>query len=93
MFKKINLLIATLLAIGFSGCGSTSTDANIRNNSSDLGSNTRMERDKPYTVEKGDQIEKISENPKLKIESNLDNGKSTVTLLSGSAAIIRGAKQ
>lgn len=93
MYKKINILISALLAVSFSGCGSSSTDANIRDTASNLGSNIRMERNKPYSVEKGDQIEKISENPKLKIDSNLDTGKSTITLLSGSAAIIRGAKQ
>ena len=93
MYKKINIIITALLAVGFSGCGSTSTDANMLDSTSNLGSNIRMERNKPYVVEKGDQIEKISENPKLKIDSNLDTGKSTITLLSGSAAIIRGAKQ
>ena len=93
MYKKINIIITALLAVGFSGCVSTSTDANMLDSTSNLGSNIRMERNKPYVVEKGDQIEKISENPKLKIDSNLDTGKSTITLLSGSAAIIRGAKQ
>ena len=93
MYKKINLVISALLAVSFSGCGGSSTDTNIRDTASNLGSNIRMERNKPYSIEKGDQIEKISENPKLKIDSNLDTGKSTVTLLSGSAAIIRGAKQ
>jgi len=90
MFKKINLLIGALLAIGFSGCGSTSTDMN--NNVSDVDNNIRMERNKSYDIEKGDKIEKISENPKIKIDSNLDTGKSSVTLLSGSAVIIKGNK-
>ncbi len=92
MYKKINLLASALLALSFSGCGGSSTGSNISNSASDLGNNIRMERNKPYTVEKGDQIEKISDNPKLKIDSNLTSGKSIVTLLSGSAAIIRGAK-
>ncbi len=93
MNKKINLLLSALLALSFSGCQGVSTDTNIDSSASNLGSNIRMERNKPYSIEKGDQIEKISENPKLKIDSDLVTGKTTVTLISGSAAIIKGAKQ
>jgi len=38
---------------------------------------------------KGDEIEKISENPELKIDANLNSGKTTVTLINGEAAIIK----
>ncbi len=93
MYKKLNLVMVILVTIIFTGCGGTSTNSEISNTSNNLGTNIRMERDKQYTIEKGDQIEKLSENPKLKIDSNLDTGVTTVTLLSGSAAIIRGIQQ
>jgi hypothetical protein len=51
--------------------------------------NVRMQRDIPYTINKGDEIEKLSANPKIKLESDLNSGKTIVTLLSGEAAIIK----
>lgn len=92
MNKKINLLLSALLALSLSGCGTSSDNSTVSADSSDVGSNIRMERNVPYVAQKGDEIEKISENPKLKIDSNLATGKSVITLISGSAAIIRGAK-
>ena len=92
MNKKINLLISALVALSLSGCGGSSDNSTVSADNSNVGSNIRMERNVQYVVKKGDEIEKISENPKLKINSNLLTGKSVVTLLSGSAAIIRGAK-
>ena len=71
-----------------SGCGDDSKSAVVVDGS-EVSKNIRMERGKAYQIQKGDQIEKISENPELKIDSNLTSGKSTVTLLKGEAAIIR----
>ena len=51
-----------------------------------------MEINTPYIVQKGDEIEKLSDNTELKIDSNLVSGKSVVTLLRGSASIISSSK-
>ena len=72
-----------------SGCGDDSKSAVVVDGS-EVSKNIRMERGKAYRIQKGDRIEKISENPELKVDSDLDKGESTVTLLSGEAAIIRG---
>ena len=71
-----------------SGCGDDSKRA-VATDGGKVSKNIRMELGKAYQIQKGDQIEKISENPELKIDSNLTSGKSTVTLLKGEAAIIR----
>ena len=80
------LLIGSLLALV--GCDSSTDDTNAVSNK-ELPTNIRMDRNKPYTVEKGDEIEKLPSNPNLKIESDLNSGKTIVTLLSGEAAIIK----
>ena len=83
--KLLKFLTAVYTLLLLSGCGGSSS-TKLK---SDLGSNIRMAKGVPYEVNKGDQIEKISDNPNLKIESNLDSGKTVVTLISGEAAIIK----
>ena len=80
--------IITVIVLALAGCGDDSSSAAV--NRDDLNKNIRMEQGKAYKVQKGDQIEKISKNPQIKIDSNLTSGESIVTLLSGEASIIRG---
>ncbi len=82
------LTVTSIASLYLTGCGgdNSTTQYTAKEN----GTNTRMQRDLPYEVNKGDQIEKISQNPELKIESNLQSGKTTVTLLNGEAALIKG---
>ena len=89
--KKIYLGAAIVLAL-LSGCDSTPTSSEKTLSSNNYGTNTRMEIGKVYTLQKGDRIEKISDEPELKIDANLSSGKSQVVLLGGAAAIIRGVK-
>lgn len=80
--------IITVIVLALAGCEDDSSSVAV--NRGDLNKNIRMEQGKAYKVQKGDQIEKISENPQIKIDSNLTSGESIVTLLSGEASIIRG---
>ena len=82
--KKLYITAAALLVL--SGCGD---DSNVVVDRGDVAKNIRMEQGKAYRIQKGDQIEKISKNPQLKIDSNLTSGESSITLISGEAAIIR----
>jgi len=84
--KRFYLIAAILLMLA--GCSDDSKRA-VAVDGGKMSKNIRMERGKTYQIQKGDQIEKISENPELKIDSNLTSGKSMVTLLKGEAAIIR----
>ena len=85
--KKTNIFLVSLISIfTFTGCGDNKSPFDY---SSNLGRNIRMEKNKPYEVKKGDQIEKISENPELRIEANLTSGMTTVTLINGEASIIK----
>ena len=92
MNKKINIILSILAVITFSGCGGSTNSSTTATNNSDVGKNTRMEINTPYIVQKGDEIEKLSDNTELKIDSNLVSGKSVVTLLRGSASIISSSK-
>lgn len=86
--KIIQFLTVTCIAsLYITGCGGDSSTT--QNTTKESSTNTRMQRDLPYEVNKGDQIEKISQNPELKIESNLQSGKTTVTLINGEAALIK----
>jgi len=86
MKKIIILNIAFVSSLLFTGCGGGSSPLSSRQ---DLGINTRMEKNKAYEVNEGDKVEKISDNPEIKVDSDLDSGKTTVTLISGEAAIIK----
>jgi len=84
---KVSLSI--IVSIVFSACGgSDSTSVSIVNNST-YGTNERMILNKSYTIDKGDEIEKLSDNTKLELSSNLETGKTEVKLISGEASIIR----
>lgn len=83
--KKLYLIVIAFIVL--IGC---ENDARFMHDRDKIGKNIRMEQGKVYKIQKGDQIEKISENPQLKIDSNLTSGESSVTLLSGEASIIRG---
>ncbi len=82
------LYIVTVIVLALAGCEDNSSSVVV--NRGDFNKNIRMEQGKAYKIQKGDQIEKISENPQIKIDSNLTSGESSVTLLSGEASIIRG---
>ena len=85
--KKIVLILSSTLSLFlFTACGSSTPEQYT--NQENLGTNIRMQRGVPYEVKKGDEIEKLSSNPKLKIDTNLSSGKTTVTLIDGEAAII-----
>jgi len=86
--KKITILVAILSIAITSGCDSTSEESNTTNLPR-LGKNTRMQKDVPYIVNKGDIIEKLSSTPEIKIESDLERGVTTATLINGEASIIR----
>ena len=83
--KKLYIISVTLLALA--GCEDVAIDRG------DVSKNIKMEQGKVYQIQKGDQIEKISEGTQLKIDSNLTSGESSVTLLSGAAAIMRGVNE
>jgi len=46
-----------------------------------------MELNKAYVMSKGESIKKISSNPKIVLETNLETGETTATLLKGEAKI------
>ena len=46
-----------------------------------------MKIGEPYTIHKGETISKVSLEPKLTIETNLETGETTATLLEGEAKI------
>ncbi len=83
---KLTLIFASLIL--FSGCGdgSSTIKNSIDNN---YGTNQRMIVGEEYIVNRGDEIEKLSSNPKIKIVTNLEKNITTATLISGEAAIIK----
>ena len=87
MNKYIKLTCIALTAMLFTACGGSSTTDSKSNNN--YGTNERMVKNKEYTVNKGDEIEKISSNPTIEIISNLETGITTAKLISGEAAIIK----
>jgi ABC-type Fe3+-hydroxamate transport system substrate-binding protein len=90
--KTIIKISATLLtAILFTACGGSSSSApsTASNSATDYGTNERMITGKTYTINSGDEIEKISNNPEIEIVNDLNNSITTAKLISGEAAIIR----
>jgi len=89
MKKSVKLLIMSLFSIIlFSGCGNSNTSTHSDNIKS-YGTNTRMKQYKEYQINKGDEIEKLSADTKIEINSDLKSGKTTAKLISGDASIIR----
>ncbi len=87
MKKIINMTIITLIMLAFSGCNG-GADSSAASSASKSASEF-MQKNKIYEVKRGDKIVKISQNPQLKIYSNLDTGKTEVELISGEAEIVR----
>lgn len=87
MKKVLTVFMALGLMFGFSGCGGSSTVVDGAKDNSEI--NTAMVRGKSYIVKNGDEIEKISDDTKLKMESDFNKGITRVTLLSGEAKIIK----
>jgi len=81
-------LFLSIVAVIFSACGG-SVDNNIKDSASNLGTNERMLTGVTYKINSGDEIEKLSKNPQIEINSNLKTGETTAKLISGEAAIIR----
>jgi len=81
---KRKLIVSAILTavLQFSGCDSSDS-------ASVYGTNERMVTNVPYVVNSGDEIENISVNPEIKMESDLTSNKTTITLISGEASIIR----
>ena len=85
--KKISIYLLSLISVFMiNGCGGSNSPFD---SSSNVGHNIRMEKNRAYDVQQGDSVEKISENPELQVDANLSSGKTTVTLISGEAAIIK----
>jgi len=89
MKTVLKITLSSLVALVFTACGSNTTSNTPSTDKGDLGTNERMIKNKTYTVNSGDEIEKISDNPQLEITSNLETGKTEVKLISGEAAIIK----
>lgn len=87
-----NILTAiTLSALFFlNGCGDDSISSKSTQQSiAETPSNIPMEMNRAYNIQKGDEIEKLSEGTEIQIVSDLNSSKTTATLLSGKAAILR----
>jgi len=87
MNKLIKITAIAIVSIFFTACGDDSSTSVVDNN--DYGTNERMITDKTYTINSGDEIEKISEDPTIEVVTNLETGVTTAKLISGEAAIIR----
>jgi uncharacterized protein YcfL len=90
--KKSYLIV--VISLIFSGCGGSSSDkiASIKNQNNSIKPTLKtidMKKDRAYIIKKGDKIEKISSNPVIKMQSELGSDKTTVTLISGKAKIIK----
>ncbi|HGZ70186.1 MAG TPA: hypothetical protein ENK74_02210 [Nitratifractor sp.] len=89
MNKNI-LVVITLSTLFFlNGCGGDSGSSKSKQSTADIPSNIPMEMNRAYTIQKGDEIEKLSEGTEVQVVSDLNSSKTTATLLSGKAAILR----
>ena len=79
-----NFIILLTTGILLVGCGNSSSSS-----TSTPSRNINMELAKPYTLFEGDKIIRDSEDSQLQIEHKDYTKQSTVTLLAGSATIIR----
>ena len=82
---KVSAIVLISMFLNACGGGGGSTSGNNDNQ----GTNERMERGKVYKINKGDEIEKLSDDPKIEVTSNLKTGETEVKLISGEAALIR----
>jgi ABC-type phosphate/phosphonate transport system substrate-binding protein len=88
--KNKLLLCAVVFISIFSGCGGGGESSNKKSsaNVNQIQNGIKMEQNRVYFIEKGDEIKKISSNPVIKIEAELGSNKTKVTLISGEALII-----
>ena len=80
MKKIIILLISFLLLISFSACGGSSDSTPIAQ---------EMVIGQVYTLDIGDEINKITLDAIVEISQNSENNETTYTLLVGEAEIVR----
>ena len=76
----------TLVLLTLQGCGGSS-DNSIPQETATV--SIAMELNKSYTVYTGDKLSKTSENTQVSIVKNTQDETSTLTLLKGSANILR----
>jgi hypothetical protein len=88
MKTVLKISAIAIISMFLNACGGGGSNNN-NIDKSNYGTNERMVKDKVYTVNKGDEIEKLSDNPQLEIKSDLKTGKTEVKLLSGEASLIR----
>ena len=81
--KVISLLFAVVIAISFSACENKSKK---KNNSSNI---ETMIINEKYSLNVGDEIQKITDDAKLKISQNSESDVTTYELIKGGAEIIR----
>ncbi len=97
---KIKYIIALLIVAIFSGCGGSDSSSAIKKDSSNEAFEDKsikkeepniivMQKNRAYFIEKGDKIVKVSSSPIIKIQAELGNKKTAVTLVSGEAKIIK----
>ena len=85
MKKETIFLVGLLLT----GCQNEDSK-NISSKSSSFGKQEeRMVIGKTYNINSGDEIVKLSSNPKLLIESNLELNTTQATLIEGEALLIK----
>ncbi len=87
MKRVITFLAVVGSLFGFSGCNSSDIQNTPEKES--VETNIRMSLHREYIVQKGDEIEKLSDDAELKIVSDFDTNTTKVRLLSGEAAIIK----
>lgn len=79
-----NLLLSISAALILSACGGDGSEGSLENDS------IVLELNEPILVYAGDSLEKSSEDTTVNIVHDLTNDTKTVTLLTGSATLIRG---
>ncbi len=87
--KRVLIGILVLVSsVFFTACGGGDSSV-VSQSVQNVGTNERMIVGKEYQIHKGDEIEKLSVNPKIEIVTDLNSSTTTAKLLSGQAAIIR----
>jgi len=81
--KVISLLFAVVIAISFSACENKSKK---KNNSSNI---ETMIINEKYSLNVGDEIQKITDDAKINISQNTESDIATYMLIEGEAEIIR----
>jgi len=88
---KKNLLYLSILSstLFFTACGGS--DDQTKENKAVLGisqTSTLMQKNLLYSMNKGETIVPISQEPRVTIETNIQTGQTTAKLLSGQAKIL-----